>query len=319
MPKVSIVIPVYKVEKYIERCVRSLFEQTLDSLEYIFVDDCSPDSSIDIMLRILEEYPSRKEQVKLIRHKQNQGVGAARTHGVAACTGDYIIHCDPDDWVDLAMYEKMYLKAKENNADMVFCDYFIVNKKRRIHRRESLNIDAINPKELIDAILQGRIHGSMCNKLYCKQRIFNAGVSVDSDIQMCEDVLFNIKFLMNAGKIFYLNQPLYFYRMHEESITSHRTDQCFKNDLCVLERLNYLLSGTENAAAVEYFKNRICSDLIIFRRSISLDIVQLIKQYDMSYHGLKGYRKYITYTFLKRCIIGVWLLEFISYVKRRFL
>ena len=125
-PKVSIVIPVYNVEKYIERCVRTLFAQTLDDLEYIFVDDCSPDNSIDVMLKVLEEYPVRKPQVKLIRHEINQGVSQSRQDGVEAATGEYIIHCDPDDWVELDMYEQLYTKAKETNADLVLCDYYEV-------------------------------------------------------------------------------------------------------------------------------------------------------------------------------------------------
>ena len=112
MPKVSICIAVYNVEKYIEQCVRSLFEQTLDDLEYIFVDDASPDASIDVLLRVLEDYPHRKNQVKLLRHETNQGVAVARKDAIAAATGEYIIHCDPDDWVDLDMYEKLYVKAK---------------------------------------------------------------------------------------------------------------------------------------------------------------------------------------------------------------
>ena len=84
MPKVSICIAVYNVEKYIEQCVRSLFEQTLDDLEYIFVDDASPDASIDVMLRVLEDYPHRKNQIKLIRHEINQGVAATRKDAIAA-------------------------------------------------------------------------------------------------------------------------------------------------------------------------------------------------------------------------------------------
>ena len=105
--KVSVVIPVYNVEKYIERCARSLFEQTLDSIEYIFVDDCSPDNSIAVMENVLAEYPHRKEQIKIIRHEVNQGPYAARRHALQAATGDYVISCDADDWVDYDLYEKM--------------------------------------------------------------------------------------------------------------------------------------------------------------------------------------------------------------------
>ena len=107
MPKVSVIIPVYNAGKYIERCVRSLFEQTLDDIEYIFVDDCSPDDSMDVLQKVLSEYPQRKENVTLIRHKANTGQSGARKSGMHVAKGEYIIHCDADDWVDLDMYERM--------------------------------------------------------------------------------------------------------------------------------------------------------------------------------------------------------------------
>ena len=97
MPKVSVVIPVYNVEQYIERCLYTLFGQTMDDIEYIFVDDSSTDSSVKIINKSLELYPYRKVLTKILRHSSNLGVGAARTTGIKAATGDYIIHCDPDD------------------------------------------------------------------------------------------------------------------------------------------------------------------------------------------------------------------------------
>ena len=108
MPKVSVIVPIYNVEKYIERCLRSLFEQTLDDIEYIFVNDCTPDNSMIILEKILKEYPHRIKQVKIINHEQNQGQAGARTSGMKAMTGEYMIHCDPDDWVELDMYEIMF-------------------------------------------------------------------------------------------------------------------------------------------------------------------------------------------------------------------
>ena len=81
MPKVSVIIPVYGVEKYIERCARSLFEQTLDDIEYLFIDDCTPDRSIEVLKSILEEYPNRKEQVIIHRMEQNSGQAAVRKWG----------------------------------------------------------------------------------------------------------------------------------------------------------------------------------------------------------------------------------------------
>lgn len=124
MPKVSVIIPIYGVQKYIERCVRSLFEQTLDDIEYLFIDDCSPDGSVRIIMRILDEYPNRKEQVIIHRMEQNSGQAKVREWGMKNATGDYVIHCDSDDWTDLMMYESMYQKALEEDADVVVCDYY---------------------------------------------------------------------------------------------------------------------------------------------------------------------------------------------------
>ena len=127
MPKVSIIIPVYGVEKYIERCSRSLFEQTLDDLEYLFIDDCTPDKSIDVLKNILEEYPNRKNQVVIHRMDQNSGQAIVRRWGMLNATGKYVTHCDSDDWIDVRMYEAMYNKAITNNADVVVCDYEITD------------------------------------------------------------------------------------------------------------------------------------------------------------------------------------------------
>lgn len=127
MPKVSIIIPVYGVEKYIERCARSLFEQTLDDIEYLFIDDCTPDKSVEILKRVLEEYPHRKSQVVIHRMEQNSGQAKVREWGMRNARGEYVIHCDSDDWLDVHMYEEMYNKAIEEDADVVVCDYVVTN------------------------------------------------------------------------------------------------------------------------------------------------------------------------------------------------
>ena len=104
MPKVSVLVPIYKVEKYIERCVRSLFEQTLDDIEYIFVDDCTPDRSIDILNAIIEEYRPRfakgKKTSQIVRMPTNSGLAAVRRHWLQFCTGEYKTHLDRADLVE---------------------------------------------------------------------------------------------------------------------------------------------------------------------------------------------------------------------------
>ena len=124
-PEVSVIIPIYKVEKYIERNVRSLMEQTLGNMEFVFVDDCSPDNSVSILMKTLKYYPSRKNQVKIIHHEKNMGLPSARVTGFLNSTGRYIAHCDSDDWVDANMYMAMLEAANKYDADVVSCDFFM--------------------------------------------------------------------------------------------------------------------------------------------------------------------------------------------------
>ena len=125
--KVSVIIPIYKVEKFIERCVHSLMGQTLQEVEYIFVDDATPDKSIEVLKKCLTLYPNRKAVV--LHHSQNQGLPAARNTGLVAATGEYIYHCDSDDFVEVNMLEKLYQKAKETEAEMVWCDWCLSFEK----------------------------------------------------------------------------------------------------------------------------------------------------------------------------------------------
>ena len=119
--KVSIVVPVYGVEKYIERCARSLFTQTFGDIEYIFVNDCTKDSSMQGLEFVMKDYPARN--VRIINKEKNEGLPQARKTGVLASTGDFIMHIDSDDWVEHDIVEKLYARAMEEVADMVYCDW----------------------------------------------------------------------------------------------------------------------------------------------------------------------------------------------------
>lgn len=125
MPKVSVIIPVYNVANYIERCARSLLEQTLNDMEFIFVDDASPDDSIQILEDVISHYPERRSQVHIIRHSSNLGQGTARNNGFRISKGDFIAYCDSDDYVDPNMYKLLYDKAIYEMADVVYCDFFM--------------------------------------------------------------------------------------------------------------------------------------------------------------------------------------------------
>jgi len=129
MYQVSILVPIYGVEKYIERCARSLFEQTYENLEYIFVDDCTPDKSMEILLRVMEDYPNRKGQVRIIRHEHNRGLAAARNTALDAATSPFISHVDSDDYLSLDAIQLLVEKQLETGADIVTGNYFVIDYK----------------------------------------------------------------------------------------------------------------------------------------------------------------------------------------------
>lgn len=116
---VSVLVPVYKVEPYIERCVRSLFEQTYPELEYIFVDDCTPDKSIDILKDTLRDYPLRSNQVKIIKHEFNRGLAASRNTALDNASGEFVCAVDSDDWLELNAVELLVNRQLETDADIV--------------------------------------------------------------------------------------------------------------------------------------------------------------------------------------------------------
>ena len=159
MPAVSVIVLVYKVEKYIERCARSLFEQTLQDIEYIFVDDCTPDRSIEILERVLEDYPERKSQVIILHNERNSGLPFSRRRGVEAASGDYIIHCDSDDWPESDMYAKLYAKASSENLDMVKC--FI---RRVFDNHIELIPDLTAADDFLEALLFHDIHHYLADR-----------------------------------------------------------------------------------------------------------------------------------------------------------
>lgn len=261
MPKVSVIIPVYGVEQYIERCARSLFEQTLDDIEYLFIDDCTPDKSIEILKQVLEEYPQRKNQVVIHRMEHNSGQAKVREWGMRNATGEYVIHCDSDDWVDVHMYEDMYKKAKENNADVVLCDYY-----------ES---DGVS-KKLMNDFLPNKVEDTMSSTLLKKTRsvLWNKLVrrSIYKNNIMypvannAEDYILLVQIVYYSKSFVYLNKPLYFYYYNTNSLTRLKTKENI---------INIFNQSMLNIRIVENFLNENKS---LSKYSDELDCIKVIEK-----------------------------------------
>lgn len=226
-PKVSVYIPIYNVEKYIERCARSLFGQTLDEMEFIFVNDCTPDKSVEILKATLNEFPNRIPQTTILHHEKNKGIAATRTTGLLACQGQYVIACDSDDWVELDMYEKMYEKAVTSQSDIVQCFFYHeLENKRIIEQYDLIN----NPSDFINS--QKHIWLTTWNKLIKRDLITNFKIIPYPGINMYEDVGFIARLLCHSNKIETIQSPLYHYnRTNTLSILSQKGSAEHKNKL----------------------------------------------------------------------------------------
>ena len=220
MPKVSVIIPVYGVEKYIERCARSLFEQTIDDIEYLFIDDCSPDKSVDLRRRGIKKKTQRKDQVVIHRMEQNSGQAKVREWGMRNATGEYVIHCDSDDWVDVRMYEEMYNKAIEEDADVVVCDFYSTDCENEQYSKGLISKEREN---VIADILLSRIAGCLWNKLVRRKEYTDHDLNYPTH-NMGEDAALIVQILWNAKRISYLPEPFYYYYMNQTSITKDVSD-----------------------------------------------------------------------------------------------
>ena len=145
-PKISIIVPVYKAENYLHRCVDSILTQTFSDFEVLLIDDGSPDKSG----YICDEYARKDSRVRVF-HKENGGVSSARQCGIDNAYGEYTIHADPDDWVEPTMLEELYAKAMDEDADMVICDYYEDGKERITLKK--INIESLSPLILLDKLL----------------------------------------------------------------------------------------------------------------------------------------------------------------------
>ena len=205
--KVSVIIPIYKVETFIERCGTTLMEQTLREVEYIFVDDATPDRSIQILEEVISRYPERKSQVRIVRHEENKGLPAARNTGLALATGEYIFHCDSDDYVEPALLEDLYHTAQAQNAEIVWSDWYLTFAENEQYMKQP-SFDT--PMEALKAMLSGGMKYNVWNKLVRRSLYTDYGIEFPAGYGMGEDMTMMMLFA-HAKRVAYVPQAYYHY------------------------------------------------------------------------------------------------------------
>ena len=208
IPEVSVIVPVYNVEPYLRRCLDSLVNQTLEDIEIICINDCSPDNS----LATLKEYAERDGRINIIDFEKNQGVSVARNTGIESAKGEYIGLVDPDDYVDLDFYEKLYKKAKETDADMVKASL----KKKKV--------DWIKEYSHFASIKKGKYYDVLYHWCYIYRVNFlkKYQINYPKGITLAEDTPFLVKSLFYSNKTEIVDNVFYHYLLREHgAATSH--------------------------------------------------------------------------------------------------
>ena len=239
MKKVSIIVPVYNVEKYLERCLETLVNQTLKDIEIIIVNDGSKDGSKVIIDKYAEKYPD------MIRafHTENGGASKARNYALKYVTGEYIGFVDSDDYIAKDMYEKLYNKAIKENADIVCCNYYRIKEdkqkfnakkfgNRKINKNDVFNRSIYEANLLFDEVPY------IWNKIFKTDIIKNNNFEFDSDLRIYEDLLFTYKAFSKANKISRIDEATYYYIVSRAgSLTQYLTEKRF-DIFSVTEKLN---------------------------------------------------------------------------------
>ncbi len=205
----SVVVPVYGVERFVERCVRGLMEQTLrEGVEFIFVDDATPDGSMEIVRKTIADYPDRASQVKILTHESNRGLPTARNTGMDAARGEWVCHIDSDDFPECDMLESQLAEAERSGADMVWCDWYLTGENSERPMPQPSISDA---REATVAMLGGAMKYNVWNKLTRRSIFTDNNIRFPDGHAMGEDMTM-IMAATCCQKTAHVARPLYHYR-----------------------------------------------------------------------------------------------------------
>ena len=278
MPKVSVIVPVYKAEKYINRCIDSILAQTFTDWELLLIDDGSPDRSGEIC----DEYAENDPRIRVF-HKANGGVSSARQMGQEEAVGEYTIHADPDDWVEPTMLEELYAKAVADDADMVICDYYTNNGKQQHYIKQQPSSRDSNT--VLSELFQ-QLHGSCWNKLVRRVCSSEKGVRFPTGINCCEDLIWCVQTLKYCKRISYLNKAFYHYEVVSTADSQSKTISKDRSiaDLKMLHTLEDLLKADRDIRKMMYYR----SVPYVMKRAIKAQC------FDSAYFK-KNFKRYISY------------------------
>lgn len=285
MPKVSVIIPIYNVASYIEKCARSLFEQTLDGIEFLFVNDCTPDNSVEILERLIEEYGStlltKGSVARVVTMPSNVGQAGVRCQGILEATGDFVVHCDGDDWVDVDLYNKLYSEAIASGADIVMCGS--VHEYAGRSEIHDVEVDPCNCKELV------RNWFKKCIGMHCWNKLVRRSLYTDNEVlpwvglNMWEDNGLMTRLFYHADKLSVVRGSYYHYnRANLGAMTNGYGQKQVKQMIGIAEHLTEFFESKPDA---KEFEKTVMAFQFLAKLNLITDSFSRIKEYKRLFPG----------------------------------
>lgn len=269
LPLISIIVPVYNVEGYLDRCLQSICGQTYTNLEIILVDDGSTDSSGDVC----DKFAQSDFRIKVI-HQSNGGQSAARNKGLSIATGEYIGFVDGDDWIDPDMYEFLYCLLEENNADISVSSHYKERPKKTIVKYSSGELSVFTRNEAIRALVEDKqIRNYVWDKLYKRKLFENIRFPLN---RVFEDIAVSYQVFYNADKVVMKGVPKYHYIVRDGSAMQSKYNPLKEHNLFqgVYEQVHFVLEkGIWDKAAVYVLRRgiRLIDHVSMLQPSSSID------------------------------------------------
>lgn len=231
---ISIIIPVYKVEKYLEKCIQSVINQTYENLQIILVDDGSPDNCG----KICDEYAKKDHRIEVI-HKSNGGLSDARNKGLEIAKGEYIGFVDSDDYIEADMYEVLYNLLKQYNADVSICNFYTVSQGKISIKNADNGINEYNRIEILKEILLDKnIQSYAWNKLYKKELFDEIKYPIGKKY---EDIGTTFYLLEKCNKVVVTGKSEYYYINRQDSIVNNVTESTIIDYIeLIMQRYDYI-------------------------------------------------------------------------------
>ena len=273
---ISIIVPVYNVEKYLEKCVISIISQTYKNIEIILVDDGATDNSG----KICDELKEKDKRIQVI-HKKNGGLSDARNAGLKIARGEYIGFVDSDDYIEKDMFETLYKLNKENNADISIVSFYELYGGKIIGVRDSKKLEILDKIEAMkELLIDTKIQSYAWNKLFKKELFKDIIFPTNKNF---EDIATTLLLFEKANKIVLLESPKYYYVRRDDSIIGVKNYKTYKDYLDVIHNKYLYLDGKYERLDLYNAYNFIINMIWVYTIIVTFDLDEVYKEFEKRY------------------------------------